>query len=74
MNVTDQNYDIRFQGSIISVDLSNTPRYSIKPDHEGPLQYNDLQRLIDFLNIHHGKYRSIDKTGKIFVTDDQFIN
>ena len=65
---------MKFQGSIVSVDFVNAPHYDVKQDSEGPSQYNDLQSLIDFLNLNHGKYRTTDKTGLILVADDQFVN
>ena len=55
---------MRFQGQIVCVNTLNAPYYDVKPENnEGPRQYNDLHRLIEFLNANHGKYSTTDKTG-----------
>ena len=57
---TDLKYSVRFQGSVVNVDRLSAPHYEVKFEQEGPKQYNDLQRLMDFLNENHEKYSAVD--------------
>ena len=43
-------------------------------EQHGPKQYNDLDRLIDFLNENHKLYLSSKTSGSIVIADDQFVN
>ena len=40
------NYTVKFQGSLIHVDMLNEPHFDIRIDQDGPEQYNNLQRLV----------------------------
>ena len=50
------------------------PYYGVKTDQHGPAQYNNIERLIDFLNENHKLYLYSKTTGSIIVADDQFVN
>ena len=64
------DYTVKFQSHFIQVDMLNDPHFAIRDDQEGPDQYNNLQRLVLFLNEYPNQFLTPNKTGQIFVADD----
>ena len=39
-------YTVKFQGTLVHVDMLNEPHFDIRFDQDGPQEYNNLQRLV----------------------------